>query len=154
MIQLKSIEEEIADCRKAFEGVAVGTWVRHCHHREPFEKLAEPAENRIVYIRNHKPLEEQALRFRCFRPMSKEDGDSLGAKCAPLYADYQAKRALLYAELDADYQAKLAPLYADYRAKCAPLDADYEAKLSALHREYCTAGCPWDGRTLFPKRED
>ena len=41
-------------------------------------------------------------------------------------------KGLLSAPLYADYEAKRAPLYADYKAKRAPLDADYEAKCDAL----------------------
>jgi|SRR5208282_4577821 len=52
-------------------------------------------------------------------------------ECAPLYADYEAKRALL----DTDYEAKRAPLYADYEAKRALLDTDYEAKRAPLYAE-------------------
>jgi hypothetical protein len=55
-----------------------------------------------------------------------------GLLCAPLYADYKAKRATLYA----DYEAKLATLYADYEAKRAPLYADYEAKRATLYADY------------------
>ena len=40
-------------------------------------------------------------------------------ECAPLYADYNAKRA----PLDADYEAKRAPLYADL---IAAIRAKYE----------------------------
>ena len=53
-------------------------------------------------------------------------------ECAPLYADYNAKRA----PLSADYNAKCDTLYADYNAKCAPLDADYEAKCAPLYADY------------------
>ena len=163
-LRLGSIEDEASACRKAFEQVHVGAWVIHCHHEILFERLIEPAENRIAFILSSKPENEQALRLRLFRPLPQP----VGEKLAPLDADYVAKRA----SLDADYRAKLAPLDADYRAKLAPLTADYDAKRASLdaayqaklapltadleaewapiHRETCIAGCPWDGKTIFP----
>ena len=53
-------------------------------------------------------------------------------ECAPLYADYQAKRA----PLDADYEAKRASLNADYEAKRASLNANYKAKRAPLYEDY------------------
>ena len=174
-LRLGSIEDEASACRKAFEQVHVGTWVVHCHHEIPFERLTEPAENGIACILSSKPENEQALRLSLFRPLPQ----TVAEKLAPLDADYEAKRASLDADyrakvapmaadyeakrasLDADYRAKLAPLDADYEAKRASLDADYQAKLwppltadleaewAPIHRETCIAGCPWDGKTIF-----
>ena len=107
-LRLGSIADEAAACRKAFSRIKIGAWVVHCHHEQLFEKLTEPAENRIAYILSSKPEHEQALRLRLFRPISV----TIEKKCAPLYADYNAKRA---------------PLAADYEAKRAWLDADYNA---------------------------
>ena len=160
-LRFGSIAKEASACRKAFEHVEVGTWVVHCHHEVLFEKLTEPAENRIAFILSSKPEPEQALRLRLFRPLPQTVGEELApldadykakgvslfadykAKCAPLDADYRAKLAPLYADyqdklapLVADYQAKCAPLVADYQAKCAPLDADYQDKLAPLYADY------------------
>ena len=67
-------------------------------------------------------------------------------ECAPLYADYNAKRDTLCADynakrapLYADYNAKRDTLYADYEAKCAPLYADYEAKRALLYADLIAA---------------
>ena len=88
MLVLKSIEEEAADCRKAFEGVTVGTLVLHCHHEVLSEALSEPAEHRIAYILDHKPKDEQALRLRLFRPVS-QDVINRNADRQKAYADWQ-----------------------------------------------------------------
>src|SRR5208282_6698648 len=112
-LQLGSIADEAAACRKAFARIKTGAWVVHCHHETLFEKLTESAENRIAYILSSKPEHEQALRLRLFRPIPQ----TVGKRCAPLDADYEAKRVPLYA----DYQALCAPLYADYAAKRVPL---------------------------------
>jgi hypothetical protein len=69
-LKLNSIEEEAKACRKAFEGVPIGTLVWHCHHEKFVEFLIEPAENRIAYILSSKPQHEQALRLHLFRPFN------------------------------------------------------------------------------------
>ena len=56
-------------------------------------------------------------------------------ECAPLCADYKAKRETLYV----DYEAKRAPLYADYNAKCDTLYADFEAKRALLYADLIAA---------------
>ena len=154
--KLGTIEEEAVECRKAFEGVQVGSPVWCCHHEKLTETLEEPAENRIRYILEEKSTKERAIRLREFRPvMDVElwrtlDAD-YSAKRAALYADYSAKRAAL----DADYSAKCAALDADCSAKRAPLDADYSAKrapldadLASLHlAEYPDTA--WNGKSIF-----
>jgi hypothetical protein len=140
---LGTIEQEAADCRKAFEGIEVGAPVWCCHHSKLAEALEEPAENRISYILSAKDVRERALRLKEFRPIKGVGRYAdYKAKLAPLYADYEAKLAPLYADykaklaaLYADYEAKLAALYADYKAKLAALYADYEAKLAALYAD-------------------
>ena len=175
-ISLGSITDEAAACRKAFANIKTGAWVMHCHHEDLFERLTEPAENRIAYILASKSAHEQALRLHLFRPIPRTiektfvalDAD-YNAKRAPLYADYKAKRGPLYADyaakvatldadykakrdlLDADYEAKRDSLYADYEAKRDSLYADYEAKRASLHAKSCIAGCPWNGKTIFPR---
>ncbi len=130
-LRLGSIEDEASACRKAFEQVHVGAWVIHCHHEILFERLIEPAKNRIAFILSSKSENEQALRLRLFRPLPQ----TVVKKIAPPFAFYVAK----WASLDAAYEAKL-----------APLDAAYKAKRVLIHRETCIAGCPWDGKTIFP----
>jgi hypothetical protein len=164
-LHLGSIEDEVAACRKAFANVKVGALALHCHHEALFETLTEKAENRIAYILSSKPLQEQALRLRLFRPVNKIYQDELEkmsadyiAKRTPLDVDYKAKRDLLDVDykakrdlLDVDYKAERAPLDADYKAKYDLLDADYMAKCDPLHSKICIPECPWNGTTIFPK---
>ena len=100
MKELGTIEEEAAECRKAFEGVEVGAPVWCCHHERLSEVLDEPAENRITYILTSKDRSEQAIRLREFRPVKDRE------TFAPLYADYEAKRATLDADLTALHLAE------------------------------------------------
>jgi hypothetical protein len=65
---LKSIEEERLACEAAFAAEPNAVLVWCCHHEIHLELLREPAERRINYILTDKPEDEQAARFRNFRP--------------------------------------------------------------------------------------
>lgn len=78
MINLKSIDEEAADCRAAWAAVPGAVAGLHIHHEVVAEELNEPIENRIDYILTQKPKHERALRLRLMRPIS-----------APAWAEYE-----------------------------------------------------------------
>ena len=69
---LKSIEEELEDCRKRFEGVGVGALVWCCHHSIELEMLTELPEARIAYIMREKSVDERARRLHEFAPLRGE----------------------------------------------------------------------------------
>jgi len=69
---LKSIEEELEDCRKRFEGVGVGALVWCCHHSIELEMLTELPEARIAYIMREKSVDERARRLYEFAPVRGE----------------------------------------------------------------------------------
>ena len=116
-------------------------WFGLLHHSELFETSHDVSE-RIDYVKANKPKAEVAIRLRNMVYLGAIA--STCAKCAPLYADYEAERAPLLADynakcapLDADYLAKRAPLLADFEAtKRAPLLADFEAKRVPLLADY------------------
>lgn len=129
-LKLKSIEEEAKACRKAFEGVPIGTSVWHCHHEKFVEFLIEPAENRIAYILSSKPQHEQALRLHLFRPFNIK----------------LLSKGLQKA--DADWQKAYADwLKAD--ADCEKTGADLQKSFEKVHIKTCK-NCPWNGETIFP----
>ena len=175
---LKSIEEEAEDCRKAFEGVEIGSLVLHCHHEVLSERLSESAENRIAYILDYKSQNEQALRLRLFRPVSQDvinrstnrqkayaDCQKADADCRK--ADAARQDAYVYSQKAyadcrkayADYQkadADLQKAAADYQKADAELDkADADLRKACVelgtlvHLDVCK-DCPWDGQTIFP----
>jgi len=174
---LKSIEEEAADCRKAFEGVEVGALAFHCHHEILLERLSEIPENRITYILSYKSGNEQALRLRLFRPIPKElierdakwqeayaKRQEADAKWQEAYAKWQeayAKWQEAYAkrqEADAKWQEAYAKRqeadakWQEADAKRQEADAKWQeayAKLGTMiHFDVCK-NCPWDGKTIF-----
>ena len=104
-------------------------WFGLLHHSELFETSRDVAE-RVAYTKGNKPKAKIALRLHNMVYLGAIA--STCDKCAPLYADYRAKRDALYA----DYRAKRDALYADYNAKCDALTADYRAKRDALYADY------------------
>ena len=130
------------------------------HH----DMLVETSHNvfeRVTYIKKNKPPHEVQTRLH---NMIYLGGCEAAVKCAPLYADYEAKRAPLYAEYSAKRctpvfdeilaAIKCAMLDDDYRAKCIMLDADYKAKCAPLYDETLAyikthiPDCAWNGATL------
>ncbi len=67
----KTIQEAACRCRAAWKSAPNATMAWCCHHRQRFEKLTEPAENRIKFILRKKPLDEQIVRLDNFRPVKK-----------------------------------------------------------------------------------
>ena len=154
---LKSIEEEAEDCRKAFEGVEIGSLVLHCHHEVLSERLSESAENRIGYILDNKSQNEQALRLRLFRPVSQDvinrstDRQKAGADRQKAGADWQ-KADADWQKADADRQKAYADLqkaYADRQKADADLRKACVELGTLVHLDVCK-DCPWDGQTIFP----
>ena len=147
---LKSIEEEAEDCRKAFEGVEIGSLVLHCHHEVLSERLSESAGNRIAYILDHKPRNERALRLRLFRPVS-QDAINRSADRQKAYADWQKAYADRQ-KADADRQKACADwgkAYADRQKADADLRKACVELGTLVHLDVCK-DCPWDGQTIFP----
>ena len=155
-LQLGSIEDEAAKCRAAFKGVKVGAFVLHCHHEVLGETLTEDAENRIAYILSSKGEHERALRLHLFRPVS----DSQLKKFKKAYADRQKANAD-WEKADADRQKAYADRQkadADWKKADADWKKAYADRQKAnadlaivIHAKKCRAGCPWDGKTIFPK---
>jgi hypothetical protein len=162
MLKLKSIKLEAAACRKAFKGVPVGSFVLHCHHELLMEKLTEPAENRIAYILSDKPEHEQALRLRLFRPLTPArktyDEASVMALVMALktyeesremaidmaHKAYEEAITLTRVMARKAYDEAIAPALVMARKA-------YNEATAPAHAKICVKGCPWNGRTIFPK---
>ena len=108
----------------------------HVHHEQLLEPLTEPIENRIAYIKTHKPKGEQKLRLRLLKPVV--------GKLPPAVAKAWAAYDKAWAAFNAG---------AAYDKAGAPYDKtlkEHLPEIEALHREECP-DCPWDGKTIFPK---
>src|ERR1035438_4867484 len=96
---LKSIEEEKQDCIQAFTDFP-SNYAWCCHHMEHWEELIFGFLDRINYILSDKPDDEQALRFRNFRPVKdveklKSLREAYYAQVNPLLKAYVAQVKLL-----------------------------------------------------------
>ena len=159
MKPLLSIEAEAAACREAFKGIKLYSLVVHCHHEVLFEILTEPAENRIAYILSDKPRNEQALRLRLFRPVSKKalkkypklakaraEWDKASAELAKASAELAKARAE-WAKASAEW-AKAGAEWDKAYAEWDKANAEFMPQLMALHAEECPDSV-WNGQSLF-----
>jgi hypothetical protein len=153
-LQLGSIEDEAAACRKAFKSVKVGAFVLHCHHGILAETLIEDAENRIAFILKSKAQHEQALRLRLFRPVSEAllKKHKAEAERHKAYAEWHKAEAEWH-KAEAERQKAYAERHKAY-AERHKAEAEWhkaEADLGRLiHAQACHPRCPWNGETIFP----
>ena len=101
----------------------------HVHHDKLCERLTEPIESRIECIRDNKPKNEIDTRLRLLKVVKDQA---------------RAERALK------KYNAIVSKPRSDYDAIESKAWSD--SGLDALHEEECK-DCPWDGKTIFPKKE-
>lgn len=132
----------------------------HCHHDKLFECVYDYQE-RVDYIKAHKPQEEQELRLRLFQMMPDAltpgiDSDEWGAylKACDAYGKardaYNKVRDALTKAWDACDKAwgtcdKACDAYDKARDA---YNKKYAPELEKLHKEICP-DCPWDGKTIF-----
>lgn len=133
--ELKSIDEEAADCRTAWAAAPGATAAVHLHHDVAADALLDPIEFRIAYILTKKPEHERALRLRLMRPLT-----------APARAEYGRVTAQAWAE----YERVRAQALAEYERVTAPALAEYKRVTKIAHDAICFEGCPFDGSTIFP----
>ena len=114
----------------------------HVHHNRLIEWCWN-FEERVKYIKENKPLEEQEIRLRLFRlippdtlPANLQKAEAERDKADAERDKADAKRNKAYAEWE--------KAYAEWRKTDADLDS--------LHAELCP-NCPWDGETIFPKEK-
>jgi len=124
----------------------------HIHHGGLFEEATEPIKNRIAYIKSDKPECEVALRLRLLKPV-KDQKRLIAiltaykkAKAPALEAYEKAKAPALEA-----YKKATAPALEAYEKVEATASAKRDKAINALHSKECP-DCPWDGETIFPKR--
>jgi len=137
MKNLKSIEEEKQDCIDAWEAFPA-TWAWMCHHEILVEPLTEYFMYRVNYITRHKPLNEQAVRFRNFRPVKNVEG----VKSAQEAYDAAFKPAR------EAFDAAVKPAQEAYDAAVKPAQEAYDAAVkSQLDSEW--EGNSWNGISIF-----
>ena len=138
MTQTEEIQKELEDCNTAFEThpEAKSSWC--CHHSELWELLTESYKNRIAFILDRKPKNEQAVRLRNFRPCTNHDG------VAAIYA----KRLEELNAIDAKWREELNPIYAKRQEELNPIHAKWLEELLSLYKVDVPQGT-WNGKDIF-----
>lgn len=111
----------------------------HVHHRVLMEWCAD-YEERVQYIKKNKPIKEQELRLRLFRLIPEDRVPSSLLKAEVAYE----KVVAAWAVGGATYEKA----WAAYKEA----EVAYKPDLIKLHEELCP-GCPWDGKTIFSRRD-
>ena len=126
---MRTIEQAEKDCRAAWAAQPEATQGWCIHHEKEWEKLSEPIENRIAYIRSYKRKIEQVTRLNNMRPMS-------------------AASAAIVATAWAEYQKVTATALEEYQKGTAPALEEYKKAIATAHR----ADVPthtWKGKSIF-----
>ena len=134
----------------------------HVHHDKLCERLTEPIESRIECIRDNKPKNEIDTRLRLLKVVKDQ------ARAERALKKYNAIRS----KAGSDYNAIASKAWSEYNAIRSKAQSKYDAIVSkprseydaieskawsdsgldALHKKECKK-CPWDGKTIFPKKE-
>jgi hypothetical protein len=168
-IKLKSIKAEAEACKKAWEGMKVGTRAVHCHHEVMTEELTEVAINRINYILTDKPLKEQALRLRLFRPVKGQAWktyedikgqalktyEDIEGQAWKTYEDIKGQAWKTYKDIEGQawktYKDIEGPAWKTYEDIEGPALKTYEDIKGPAHKLICKEkNCSWNGKTIFP----
>ena len=132
----------------------------HVHHDKLVE-LSDDIRERIAYIKADKPQEEQETRLRLFRMIPQDRLHSTLVEARQAHEEvWQAYKEVWQAYEQAEQafdqarqpykQARKA--YEEAREAYDQTWQASNAELTNLHRESCP-DCPWDGETIFPKKE-
>ena len=119
----------------------------HVHHAVLVEPLTEPIEVRQIYIREHKPPEEQELRLRLLKPVC---GELPSEVVEAGLAHNEAWRT--YNDAWHDYGEARRASDDAWRAYGEAITRNLPA-IEALHAIECP-NCPWTGHTIFAGEED
>ena len=138
----------------------------HCHHDKLFEYCYDYDE-RVDFIKHHKPKVEQKLRLKLFKLIPDDRLPQRGLSVYDKACDAYRRASDAYRRARGVYD-KARDAYRRARdVYCKAIDAYDKAwdvydkaegayykanrkELGKLHEELCP-GCTWDGETIFPK---
>ncbi len=109
----------------------------HVHHEVLLEPLTEPLENRIAYIKEHKPKYEIQLRLSLLKLVQHPE------KLPVEWQEACQKREEADQKRQEAYQKRQE---ADQKRQEAY--QKYKSEIEALHKIECP-DCPWNGHTIF-----
>jgi len=111
----------------------------HCYHHDIHWEYCFDYDERVEYIKSHKPVEEQPLRLKLFGlvPSNKVPGRS-------------SKEWLAYVKASKVYEQSAWMAWMSQETRGAYLEK-YANKLVKLHTELYP-DCPFNGQTIFTLR--
>jgi len=129
----------------------------HVHHDVLIEPLVQPIEDRIAYIKEHKPEQERERRLRLLKPVKGQLPQPVVAAAAVFNAQKACDKAW-----EAHIKARTAcccdKARETYEKAQEAYDKAWEAygkalsdnlpAIKALHEQECP-DCPWDGQSIF-----
>ena len=113
--------------------------IMHGHHADNLFSFLPSLEDRIEAIRTSKPKHEQALRLYLIQDVT----DLLPRNKA--WATY-LKTLEAYNKACGAYNKAREAYNKAREVYLASFD------LKAFHQKHCKPDCPWDGKTIFPKK--
>ena len=116
----------------------------HVHHEDELLEYCYDYDERVRFIKENKPKNEQELRLRLFQPVKGK----LPVVVVRTWAAYQ-KAWVAYNRAVAAYD-KAGAAYEKVRATRDKAIKDNMPAIEKLHQEECP-DCPWDGKTIFRK---
>ncbi len=133
----------------------------HCHH-DILVEYVHDYDERMSFIRLHKPFSEQLLRLHLFQliPTDKlptELVDVISVEVAARDARNKAsdtygfivRRQEQPSSKERQSYREVIQAHSDAEVKCITIMGKYLPELKKLHNSICP-NCPWDGDTIFP----
>ena len=132
-------------------------WHWHVHHNRLCEPLTAPIEERIAYIKVHKPIEEQAVRLRLLKPVVGEIPAALDKAWSTYYEVWERQQAIISTGATWNHLDEATWNSVDEAWDSVDeawdsfneVQGAHQAALEALHKQECP-GCPWNGMAIFP----
>ena len=127
----------------------------HCHHHILAEYVHN-YEERVKYIKENKPAEEQELRLRLFKLIPE---NRIPGRDSPELTAYSKATTTLNKTEEACKKAGVACgktwetyvlAWEAYLKARGEYDIKYGREFDRVHDELCP-DCPWDGETIFTK---
>ena len=125
----------------------VGKLAWHVHHERLCEFLTEPIESRQLYIKEQKPASEHNLRLKLLKIVKGRLPKGLQEAYEKRQESYQ-KWQKTYQKWQEANQKRQEANQKWQKALVAAMPA-----MEKLHKKECP-GCPWDGKTIFPKEAE
>jgi hypothetical protein len=128
----------------------VGEWGWHIHHAVLYEKLTEPMQKRMDYVKGNKGMIETPTRLKLMRVVI--DQKKLDSLVKQLEDDKKVYESAIERAANKGRKGKDNP---DYKLASEEATAAYDDLIEAeqgimeLHRQECEPDCPWNGADIF-----